>query len=307
MKYTTGAISSIVRGEGGKIINHAGFVSANLNFTPVVIMQLMSIVTGQYYLNGITKQLNNIDKKISMLIQFHHTEKTSKLENAYTLLQNLSGTKYPNIEHLTQLKMIENQVGDIYEEYLSYLQAESYSNIELQAKDLEIRSKKDLENIASKYDESPFPFCLRTTITADEILHLIPIIEFSLNVKINSTTKDRSNRINELFEKINKLKREDFFAYSSARGILEEYYSPLLHRLQMIKNDTWFHEDRADEIIGVLHYNRGLLQNEILDMGNTYEIKNNLIEQLNTPMNLLYSINENGCQLMCIKENEEYD
>jgi hypothetical protein len=74
-----GTFSTMVR-EGGRIVKHAGFQSISTTvFAPIAIMQLLSMVTGQYYMNGITKQLKSIDKKINLLIKFHHTEKISKL------------------------------------------------------------------------------------------------------------------------------------------------------------------------------------------------------------------------------------
>jgi len=55
------------------------------------------------------------------LIKFHHTEKIAKLENTQNLLRQLSDVRNPGIEHLTQLKTIEVEVGSIYQEYLYYL------------------------------------------------------------------------------------------------------------------------------------------------------------------------------------------
>ena len=166
---------------------------------------LLLLSSDKYYLYRMSKQFRYIDSKLNQLIQFHHTEKISKLENAHKLLKNLFETRHPNIEHLTQLKVIETEVGDIYNEYLRYLE-QLVSDSSSFKESLKWSSTKDLKNLLNIYGKSGIAFNLHMITTADEILHLIPIIEFLLDVKINSITNNRGNQINELCTKISKLK-----------------------------------------------------------------------------------------------------
>jgi hypothetical protein len=298
--FADGTYSTMIH-QGGHIADHAGFLPASATvFAPIAMMQLMSMTTGQYYMNSIIKQLESIDKKINQLIQIHHTEKISKLENAHALLKELFEIQCPSIEHLMQLKTIEHEVGAIHKEYLRYLEELDYSY--LQSKDTEFLSSDDMKNLLNTHNESEFSFKLYMAMTADNISHLIPIIEFALNVKINSMTKDRSNRINELFEKINKLKKEDFFAYSKGEIILEKYFSPFFKRAAKIRKNSWFYRDEIRDQILSLKDKKKQLGNEVRDSSISYEIKNKLVEQMNSPIELLCSIDNDGNTTMYVKQ-----
>jgi hypothetical protein len=298
--FADGTVSTMIH-QGGRIVAHAGFRSVSATvFAPIAVMQLLSMITGQYYMNGITKQLKSIDKKITLLIKFHHTEKIAKLENAHSLLKELFEIKTPGIEHLIQLKMIEHDVGAIYREYKRYLEGMDYAY--LKDEDLKLSSVNDMENLFNVQNESGLSFYLYMTVTADEILRLVPIIEFALNVKINSRTRDRNSQINELFEKIDKIKKEDFFAYSIGKDILEKYFAPFLSKAERIKNSSFFHEDDMENKVNTLKEKKEELVNEVLNSGITYEIKNKIVEQMAQPIDILYSINEDGKELVYIKQ-----
>jgi hypothetical protein len=299
--FTNGTVSTMVH-QGGRIAAHAGFQSISATvFAPIAIMQLLSMVTGQYYMNGITKQLKSIDKKINLLITYHHTEKIAKLENAQVVITQLCDMQYPGIEHLTQLKTIEFEVGSIYREYLSYLtnSKESISKIN----DIwDFSSRKYFKKLFSLDDESGFSFNFYMVTISDEILHLIPIIEFMLNVKMNMMEKNRNHQIEELYNKIAKYSEDDFFANSSGKIILEKYYTPFIDEAEKILAQTLFHEDESKRQKKIMENRKENLKLELLENAETLKIKTKLVEQMTKPIEILYSVNEDGKNLVYVKQ-----
>jgi hypothetical protein len=299
--FANGTFSTMIH-QGGSIAAHAGFQSISATvFAPIAIMQLLSMVTGQYYMNGITKQLKSIDRKINELIKFHHTEKIAKLENAQKLLKQLYDTQYPGIEHLTQVKAIEMEAGSIYSEYSKYLEDSQNAKLKIN-EDLELSSQKDFDKLFAVDDESGFSFNFYMVTTSDEILHLIPIIEFMLNVKMNSEQTDRTRQIEEIFNKISKYTEDDFFANSMGKIVLNNYYMPFIAKAKKIANATWFHKDECKARLKLLEQRMDGLKSNVLESSETLNIKTKLVEQMTSPIEILYSINEDGKNIVYIKQ-----
>ena len=299
--FADGTVSTMIH-QGGHIVAHAGFQSISATvFAPIAIMQLMSMITGQYYMNGITKQLKNIDKRINLLIKFHHTEKIAKLENAQILLKQLCDVKYPGIEHLTQLKTVEIEVGSIYREYLQYL-ADSKEVKNKISETASIFSQKHLDNLFSLDDESNFSYYFYMVTTADEILHLIPIIEFMINVKMNIKDNSRNNQIEELYNRIANFSKNDFFANSTGKNLLEEYYDPFIAEAQKILNTTAFHQEDCERRKKIMDNRKENIKKEVLGTVETLKIKTKLVEQMTQPVDILYSINADGNEMIYIKQ-----
>jgi hypothetical protein len=321
--FANGTFSTMVH-EGGRIVSHAGFKAISPTvFAPIAIMQFLSMVTGQYYMHGITKQLQSISKKIDILINFHHAEKSSKLENAQELLKQLYNTQYPGIEHLTQLKAIEMEVGSIYREYLKHLEynikKDSMKEYFKHMRPIVVGSfvfpsvKLFLEKNFNKHlialyddeDENTFSFNFYMVTTADEILHLIPIIEFMINVKMNEQT-DRNHQIEELFSKISKYTENDFFANSTGKNVLNDHYTPFIEMTKYIVNhiimNHMYYLGVNIERLREIEKRKDYLESNVLEASETLNIKTKLVEQMTTPIEILYSINENGKNIVYVKQ-----
>jgi hypothetical protein len=299
--FADGTVSTMIH-QGGHIAAHAGFQSISATvFAPIAIMQLMSMIAGQYYMNGITKQLKNIDKKINLLIKFHHTEKIARLENSQVLIQQLCDVQYPGIEHLTQLKNVEFEVGAIYREYLSYLN-DSVNAISKIDDTHDLFSQNRFDKLFSLDDKSEFSSNFYMVTTSDEILHLIPIIEFMLNVKINARDNSRNHQIDELYNKIAKYTKDSFFANSIGRVLLEKYYTPFIDEAKNILNTTIFHQEDSKRRKKIIENRKENIEKDVLDSAETLNIKTKLVEQMTRPVEILYSINDDGKELVYIKQ-----
>lgn len=91
MTYADGTVSSMVT-EGGKIINHAGFqsVSSGAVFAPMLAFQLASMVTGQYYFNLLSKQMNHISRSISQIVTYLEDKDHAVISETYNRLEEIS-------------------------------------------------------------------------------------------------------------------------------------------------------------------------------------------------------------------------
>jgi hypothetical protein len=302
-QFANGTFSTMIH-EGGHIAAHAGFQSISATvFAPIAIMQVLSMITGQYYMNGITKQLKSIDKKINLLIKFHHTEKIAELENAQALIQQLCDIQYPGIEHLSQLKIIETKVGAIYREYSRYLE-NSMDKIKEIDDTLQMSSQKSFDNLFALDDESAFSFNVYMVTTADEILHLIPIIELMLNVKMNTMDNSRNRQIEELYSKIANFTEKDFFANHEGKILLDKYYTLFIDKSESILENTWTHKHKKESAIKLqtMKKRKKDIKENILDSAETLNIKQKLVEQMTSPVEILYSINEEGKELVYVKQ-----
>lgn len=119
MKYNSDqTFSSIVRGKG-QFQQHAGFSQAGSSaFNPLLAIQFASILTGQYYFNGITNQLNKVLDKLNNLERMHHIEREAKMKYAFHQLQQYSSKSAFTIEDFVNLKQISYDLQVIRNEYI---------------------------------------------------------------------------------------------------------------------------------------------------------------------------------------------
>ena len=127
--YTTTAsasqLSALKDGVGtavhvnGKIVEHIPFHSAGPSaFTPLIVFQMASMVTGQYYFNNLSDQLNKVLDKLSNLERLHHIERESKLKYAFSSLKKYADRRYFVLEDFVHLDHIAYDLKTIREEYV---------------------------------------------------------------------------------------------------------------------------------------------------------------------------------------------
>lgn len=126
MKLSSGGIGSAMIGENGKIIAQKGFVQASGSaFTPIIIFQVLSMLTGQYYMNGITKQLNAINEKLDSIINKIESSYQGKIQSAISFFQILANQNSYSIDDLFLLRMRLIDMQDIYFNYLIQMRNEA--------------------------------------------------------------------------------------------------------------------------------------------------------------------------------------
>lgn len=118
MTYGNGTLSSITM-NGSKFGQHAGFVSANTAvFTPIIAFQFASMLTGQYYFNGLSKQLTSINESINNLISLHHNERLAKLRYINFKISELNKRSYFTTEDYFSIDKLKYDLSTIRFEYL---------------------------------------------------------------------------------------------------------------------------------------------------------------------------------------------
>lgn len=145
MTYGNGTLSSITM-NGSKFGQHAGFVSANAAvFTPLLAFQFASMVTGQYYFKGLSKQLTSIHESINNLISLHHNERLAKLRYINFKISELNKRSYFTTEDFMTIDKLKYDLSTIRFEYL--LSAEQEINKSLD-KVIKIEDVKTIDNIS---------------------------------------------------------------------------------------------------------------------------------------------------------------
>ena len=90
MKYADGSVSSMIK-EGGRFVQHAGFTSVGFSaVAPMAIFQAAAAITGQYYMNIITKQLNQLNESIQKVIQKIEAKNRAELRAIQATMSNLA-------------------------------------------------------------------------------------------------------------------------------------------------------------------------------------------------------------------------
>lgn len=235
MRYVDKTVSSIVT-KNGKITAHAGFLPVNaVVFAPIIIFEAMSILTGQYYLNGISNQLSAIDKKINELIQLHHTERYAKINHSIKFLECLKNQRAINIENMVALLMVTRDLGVIHEEYARMLMDISVP------KNFSSRwIKRKIQELSGAVDGSEFEFKLQMAIVSDDLLHLSKLIELYMNSRMSDNPQSRGERISELYNEIKNWTKDQFYFYSEGDEVSRKFHSYIIRSARDIYSDANF-------------------------------------------------------------------
>lgn len=148
MTYGNGTLSSITM-NGSKFGQHAGFVSANAAvFTPLLAFQFASMVTGQYYFKGLSRQLTSIHESINNLISLHHNERLAKLRYINFKISELNKRSYFTTEDYITIDKLKYDLSTIRFEYL--LTAEQEINKSLD----KVNEKENIQTIEVLSDDT---------------------------------------------------------------------------------------------------------------------------------------------------------
>ena len=154
IQYANGDYSSMIRGNNGQIQGHAGFSKAGADvFSPMILFQLTSIVTGQYYMHGISKQLkalqesinelqksvNELQKSINELKEDLERKNHAKLKTAYRAFSRYISSSVNTIDELTEIQRYMNSISEICDYYL--MKIDDSNNKQLEPKEVELDEK----------------------------------------------------------------------------------------------------------------------------------------------------------------------
>lgn len=284
-KFGDGTYSTMIHGSKG-IVQNAGYQAASASvFAPLIVFQAMSIVTGQYYLQGITKQLESIDKKIERLVRLHHVERLAKIHYCVNLVKKLYTINHPNIEDMMSLKMMQNQIGIIHEEYVHHLSTLDLDDLKNSEK---WKTSAKLEELHSKANDASFDFNLNMAITTDEVLHLITIIEIVLNSRMSDHVENRAKRLGELLKEVNGWDSKEFYRARFGDTPLAYFYLTAIEKAQEIDDKAILGKEKVSSVISEFKRKQAQIEENIGGKIHTLEMGRKLIKQMAEPVEILY-------------------
>lgn len=169
IKYANGDYSSMIRGNNGQIQEHAGFSKAGADvFSPMILFQLTSIVTGQYYMHGISKQLkalqesinelqksvNEMQESINELKEDLERKNHATLKTAYTAFRRYISSSVNTIDELTEIQRYMNSISEICDYYL--MKIDDSNNKQLEPKEVEVDENGQEQELVKAINEMPF-------------------------------------------------------------------------------------------------------------------------------------------------------
>ncbi len=237
MQLSSGGLGSAVV-NGGKITQQAGFIQAGSTmFTPMIIFQVASMITGQYYMNNISKQLNSIQEKLDDLINLFHIERQAKLVKSFQIVSNnFSKTNFV-LEDFVEIKIILSELANIREEY--YLMLEnSVETIKRNNLYCNFNSHKEAKKIAVEFEKTGFIFKMKTSLIADELYHLTKMAEFHMNICFKNPDANRINKLQTLLEEISSFKLENL-SFNRTKYLYNEIKKDTIKWLKYSEDESW--------------------------------------------------------------------
>lgn len=181
--------STMVHGSNG-IKKHKGFLKKDINeiiakdslvSSVNAGMQGAAMISGQYYLEEITSQLEGIDSKLEELIEFHHDEKLSILKNAKNRLEEIVKRESVELNDVSEIRNLRNAVSEVYEEYQTRLNRELEKVSKFKSKSPFV--EKRVEEYKGEIEK--IRFNIQVSYEADRLSIQAELAEISLRMKLD--------------------------------------------------------------------------------------------------------------------------
>lgn len=233
-KFKNGTFTTMVHGSENKL-EHFGFteIAASGAINPAMVvsagMQIMSIVSGTYYLNQINSQIHQVDEKLNELIQFHHDENIGKLKAARKGLSEIANRDVVDIADINAIRIYKKTCQEIQEEYSYRINREV--NIFVPDKK---GDEKKLENMK---------FQITIAFEASKLSLFAELIELGIRMKIGNQS--------ELIESLTVQLEENYknSLYFNIDQVSDEYYKIVQSKYQKEKSDKQKNNNKIDEIV----------------------------------------------------------
>ena len=177
-KFTNGTTSTMVRDASGRLVEHAGFAEIGLSASvnPAIIlsagMQVMSAVSGTYYLHKINSQITDIDAKLEELLKIHHDTNIGRLIAARKGLSEIAKREFADTIDLFAIRNYKKTADEIYEEYTYRLKRQERElNLEIDSK-VEEKKLRDIN------------FTMTVAFEANKLSLFSELIEIGTRMKI---------------------------------------------------------------------------------------------------------------------------
>lgn len=304
MKLSGGTVGSAVM-KDGKIAAQAGFAEVALStVNPVAVvagaMQAMALISGQYYMNEISKQLENVNSKLEKLIGYHHDEKIGVLRSANRELSELVSKAHVDNTDIDACRGIAKSCSEVYFEYLTRLER---ANVD--AAERWINKAKELRELGSSIDDSELNFSIQMCCQASALQEKCKLAEIAIRMKSGA---GQERFISEQAESLRNSSIDAF--HRNVQLYIDEHYEPVLERLDKIadaKKIPLLSGNTAEETKNVQRRKAAILQT-VVDDGNGNRLTEKMLRSLCEPQETLIMLGETpDAQRVFVLDEEQWD
>ncbi|WP_373192771.1 hypothetical protein [Enterococcus sp. RIT-PI-f] len=245
-RFSDGSISTMVRNSSNDLVKHQGFfqITNVVKTNPIVAvaasMQVMALVSSQYYLNQINSQLANISERINELLNYHHDEKIGMLLTVKDRLSKIVSKQHADSHDIGEVRILLKDAKNVYEEYRMRLsrQLEELEKFEAKA----FFEKDKIFELETKIQETNFT--IKIVYEADQLSMQAELAEIAVRMK----TSEDNLVIKELTEQIKDRFNSSF--YHTAESFIKDKYLPIIREKyrKFGKNYLFKHPERLKQI-----------------------------------------------------------
>lgn len=264
MKYKDGTVGSIVM-KGGKMANHSGFQEVALSIAnPAAVvgagMQAMAMISGQYYMDKISKQLEGIEHGIERLIGFHHDANIGKLRSIENRMREIISKTNVDEADIIALQSGIRDSDSVLMEYTTRLERLSktgeIAEIQVRALWSRLSAAKELKNLRANTDEHELYYSFQICLFASKLMLESKKAEFATRMKIGENEKAM-----EAFEAFNSMYQQSFI--SNASDFLNTLYEPINDKAESLLKRQWFESKKTKSELQSIDAKKANLQGHI--------------------------------------------
>lgn len=235
-QYANKTLSSMVKGDGGKIISHSGFkqvgtLSSTLANPAVALTVLTTVIIKQQF-NQINQKIDDIDSKLNSVIGMMHAEKLAVLQTIDARIKTITQQENISSANIQELSQLANDAQIIFRQYSILLNQFDQSKL-LKTKGLNDAAK--IAYMLKNIQNSDFMMDFKMAYFADSLSWLVRLTIITSLVKTGTDLKT-------IEERIDTFKREYESSFSNqATDYIGKVKEPIIERaLNVItKTDTF--------------------------------------------------------------------
>ena len=289
-----GSYSTMVHNKKG-IGEHKGFIKKDINdlidgknmLSAVNAgMQVSAAISGQYYLEEITSQLEKIDSKLEELIDFHHDERLAILKNGKNRLEEIIKKENVDQSDIVEIRSLRNSIREVFEEYRTRLDRQVRETIQFKSKSLFV--EKRVDDYVNEIEK--IKFNTHVSYEADKLSIQAELAEISVRMKLDYSDPVLKDLYLQLKNNI-----ENSFSINIDKNILTLFRPIDMHADNIVKDgkDLFLIEKDRKKLLKSIYKISSELEKEL----NSDTIKNLLNESINQrgkPQEILIIPNTEG-------------
>lgn len=241
MKLSSGGLGSAVV-NNGKIVGQAGFSAAGAAAAaPIVIFQTLSIVTGQYYLNVIKKEIKQLNSRIEKLIQMQESSNRGKLDSAYFFICQLERQNAYSFDDLVILRHVILEIQSLYFNYIEQLKIIAQKqSLDAMLKEGKFTSNANLiKKSIEEFHSQDFGYLVQMASNCYQVYSLAEVVYFKILAMTNDSTGANIPKIEFLLSEFNSDSTPEHVA------ILSEVKDKVLLYIKDKANNASIKKDKA--------------------------------------------------------------